>query len=1062
MIPLSYTQQRLWFLAQLEGPSATYHIPRAIRLGGTLDRAALSAALVDVTARHEVLRTTFPDRDGVPHQHVHPIDEVAFPLEPLPATEESLPALLAGHAELPFALENELPLRAALFTLAADDHVLLLVTHHIASDGWSAGPLMRDLSLAYGRRAQGLAPDWEELPVQYADYALWQRELLDDESGAGPLGRQLAHWRTVLSGLPEETVLPADRARPAVASYRGALLTRTLPARRHQALHALARDNDVTFFTVAHAALCTLLARSGAGTDLPVGTVVAGRDEEDLEDLVGFFINTLVLRADASGNPTFRELLARIRDVDLEAWAHQEVPFARLVEELNPERTAARHPLFQVMLTVGDAAEVPPRLPGLRASAQTVPLPIAKFDITFNFYERRTADGTPDGLDLTAQYATDLYDEATVARALDRLVRILTAVPDDPGLPLHGIDLLSAEERHRLLVTYNDTADDTLHGMTPATLPALFAAQVARTPDAVALVAPYTSLTYRQLDEQSNVLARHLLALGLAPEATVGLHFTRSWNYTVALLAVLKAGACYLPLDPRQPAHRLQHMIDDTRTAFVLTNQPQHPFTTVPVRHIDALTADGPDLATCDTTAPDVLVHPHQSAYTMYTSGSTGTPKGIAATHHNVAELALDPCWDNGRHRTVLSYSPPAFDSHTYELWVPLLHGGTTVVLTDEKIDPAALERAIRTHGITAMYLTTALFDVMTQEAPDGLAELREIWTGGDVLQITALRTLLERPVHPAVSHVYGPTETTVFCSYQYFGPERHTADALDLGIPMANTAMYVLDAHLGLALPGVVGELWVAGSHLARGYVGRPALTAERFVADPYGPPGSRMYRTGDLVRWTPDDEIEFVGRADQQVKLRGFRIEPGEIESALTSLPSVAQAAVVVREDQPGDKRLVAYLVVQPGQREPEQGELTDALAATLPAYMIPSAFVALERLPLTHNGKLDRRALPKPTAVTTARAPRTPVEEQLCALFAETLGLESVGIDDHFFRLGGHSLLATRLISRIRGRVGADLSVKTLFEHPTVAELAGQVGAARPARPKLRPMRRTGATS
>ncbi|MFI5801330.1 amino acid adenylation domain-containing protein [Streptomyces sp. NPDC051561] len=1043
MISLSYTQQRLWFLAQLEGPSATYHIPLALTLRGPLDRAALAAALTDVAGRHEVLRTVFPEHEGTPHQDVRPPGEALFPLEPHPATTDTLPALLAARSAEPFDLSRELPMRAHLFRRDTDDHVLLLVLHHIASDGGSVKPLLHDLSTAYRQRTRGLAPDWEELPVQYADYTLWQKEILDDTGEDGIAGQQLAYWRETLAGLPDEVTLPLDRPRPALARYRGASVTRTAPAEVHRALHRLARDSSTTFFTVAHAALCALLTRTGAGTDLPLGTAVAGRTDEALEDLVGFFINTLVLRTDTTGDPAFRELLARTRDVDLAALSHQDIPLDRLVEELNPERSAARHPLCQLALTVEDAARPTGTLGDLGLTAEIVALPVAKFDISFHFYERRTPDGTPDGLDLTAQYATDLYDEATIGRTLDRLARILAAVAADPDVRLHGIDILSAGERARLLAAHINPTP----APPPAPLTALFEAQAARTPDAPALMTPGRALTYRQLDERSNALAHRLAARGVGRETPVGLHFSRSPEYVITLLAVAKAGGCYLPLDPQQPPHRLQHMLEDTGAALIVTNQPQHPFTTgaTTVLSFAALTAEGGPTAPLPTT-----VHAHQALYTMYTSGSTGTPKGITTTHHNVAARALHSGFARSAPGRALLLSSLSFDGSSQELWPPLLTGGAVVVLPEGGIDADRLREVIEECGVTSAVLTTALFNLLAEEGRSVLSLLRYVVTGGEAASSPAMRQASAHCPGTTVFHVYGPTETTTCCTthtvrkpYDYRGP-------VPIGRPMDGTGLYVLDRALQLVPAGTAGELYVSGAGLARGYVGRPALTAERFVADPYGPPGSRMYRTGDLVRWTPDDEIEFVGRADQQVKLRGFRIESGEIESALTSLPSVAQAAVVVREDQPGDKRLVAYLVPATGHPPTAHDALAEALGGALPEYMIPSAFVTLTELPLTPNRKLDRRALPRPTTDSSARrAPRTPVEEQLCALFADTLGVESVGIDDHFFRLGGHSLLATRLISRIRTTwTGRPIGIGDLFRTPTVAGLAARLTDGDPA--------------
>ncbi|WP_455713908.1 amino acid adenylation domain-containing protein, partial [Streptomyces xanthochromogenes] len=1046
-IPLSAAQRRLWFLDQMEGPSATYNIPLAVRLVGTLDTDALHLALGDVVARHEALRTVFPAEQGTPYQQVLPADRARPAPALIPATREALPELLRDLSATTFDLARELPLRADLLRVEGDEHVLLLVIHHIASDGWSTTPLVRDLAAAYTARAEGTAPSWEPLPVQYADYALWQQALLaaDEE-------RQLDHWRRVLDGLPEEVTLPADRARPATASYRGASLTVRCPAGLHASLTQLARESGTTLFMVAQAATSALLARSGAGSDIPIGSPVAGRSEEALEELVGFFVNTLVLRTDVSGNPTFRELLDRVRTTDLAAWAHQDVPFDRLVEALNPERSAARHPLFQVMLSVTDADTPVPQLPGLQAESEFTALGIAKFDLTFTFHEHRAPDGGPAGLGITVEYATDLYDPATVSAVAARLVRLLQAAADTPDAPIGALDVLADDERARLLDTWHGTRQ-----VRPAAaLPELFAGQAARTPDAVALSHGEQRLTYAELDRRANLLAHRLIAEGVRPGSRVALFQERSPEAVVAILAVVKAGAVYVPLDTRYPKDRVDLIVRVSGAEVFLTDRDLTGFALPDGARV--LSVTGPAGSYADT-APEVAVHPDQLAYVMFTSGSTGVPKGVAVTHRNITELAADDRFTGAAHRRVLLHSPLAFDATTYELWVPLLSGGTLVVAPPGLLDTAALTRILAEESITGLWLTAGLFRLVAEEDPAAFAGLREVWTGGDVVPPEAVRRVMDACPDLQVVNGYGPTETTTFASAHPVRRPFDYAGALPIGRPLDNTRLYVLDEHLELVAPGVPGELYIAGTGLAQGYLDRPGLTAERFVADPYGPPGVRMYRTGDLVRWSRNGEVEYLGRADQQVKLRGFRIEPGEIESALVAHPSVAQAAVVVREDRPGDKRLVAYVV---GEGVDLDALRTDASEA-LPDYMVPAVFMALDALPLTANGKLDKRALPRPPVVAGSggRAPRNPREEVLCGLFAEVLGVPSVSVDDDFFRLGGHSLLATRLISRIRTVLGAELPVPALFENPNVARLAERLDRAESARPKLRPMRRMGAS-
>ncbi|MER5964376.1 amino acid adenylation domain-containing protein, partial [Streptomyces sp. NPDC002057] len=1067
MIPLSYAQQRLWFLAQLEGPSATYNIPLALRLTGALDTEALTLALGDLVARHESLRTVYPERDGTPYQEIREAADVRLDLPVLTATPETLPEVLATESAHVFDLAVDLPVEARLIRLDSpdsqvpvdsdDEHVLLVVMHHIASDGWSIAPLLRDLAHAYRARTAGRAPEREPLEIQYADYTLWQHELLGDaDAEDSVMARQIDYWREHLAGLPAEATLPADRPRPAVASYRGDTRTLHCPPATHAALVDLARQSGATLFMAAQAALATVLAASGAGTDVPLGSPVAGRTDEALDDLVGFFVNTLVLRTDVGGDPTFRELLERVRTTDLAAWAHQDLPFDRLVEALNPERTGDRHPLFQVMLTLvqAGATDSGADFPGLRTRTEYPPTSTAKFDLTVGFDEHLTPDGRPAGLDITAEYATDLYDPETVEALLARLGRLLTESVAHPDTPLSGLDLLDETERALLLDTWTGRPT----AVPEASVGALFAEQAARTPDAVALTQAGRAYTYAEVDALSNRFAHHLVRLGVGPETVVAVLMERSADLVLSLLAITKAGGVYAPLNAVDPASRLTRILADTAAPVLLVDPAlaDHEIlaeaTGVRTVLVDGLDRD-PELDAHPATAPEVATHPDQWLYVMFTSGSTGVPKGVAVTHRNVAELALDHRWTWDDHARLLFHSPHTFDASTYELWVPWLTGGTVAVAPPGVLDTAALAAVLEAESITGLWLTVGLFRLVAEEDPGAFAGLGAVWTGGDVVPPEAVRRVMDTCPNLTVVNAYGPTETTTFATSHTLHRPFDYDGSLPIGRPLDNTRLHVLDDHLGLVAPGVPGELYIAGAGLARGYLGRPAQTAERFVADPYGPPGARMYRTGDLVRWSRDGEIEYLGRADQQVKLRGFRIEPGEIESALVAHGSVAQAAVIVREDRPGDKRLVAYVV---GAGDVDLTALRRHAGDALPEYMVPSAFVTLDALPLTGNGKLDRRALPAPvlSGETDGRAPRTPVEEVLCGLFADVLGRPSVTVDDHFLRLGGHSLLATRLVSRIRAALGARITVRDIFQHPTVAQLAELIAAdsGGPARPAL----------
>ncbi|MFI9007985.1 amino acid adenylation domain-containing protein [Actinosynnema sp. NPDC053489] len=1048
LVPLSSAQRRLWFLHGLDETGGTYNVPLPLRLRGPLDREALLAALGDVVIRHEPLRTRYPEVAGEPVQHVlDPADAlrllpghvevaaVADPAEPMTAA--------TGHR---FDLAAGLPWRLWLFGTAPDEHVLLLVVHHIAADGWSLAPLLRDLGDAYRARHAGVAPEFTPLPLQYADYALWQREALGDEDDPdGALSRQVRFWRDRLAGLPEVLELPTDRPRPAVPSHRGARVPLTVDGELYARLADLARETRTSVFMVLHAAVAALLTRLGAGTDVPLGTAVAGRTDEVLDDLVGFFVNTVVLRTDTSGDPTFTDLLERVRQTDLAALAHQDVPFERLVEELNPRRSLARHPLFQVMLVLQNTPDPDVDLPGLDVAVADLRTAVAKFDLWFDLYETRDDSGAVTGVAGALEYALDLFDEATARHLVSRLTTVLAAVAADPATPLGRLDLLTAEERHAELVTWNDTARR-VGSTSPA---ARFEAQAAATPDAPALVSDTGAFTYRQLDAEADRWARRLAAAGVIAETPVALLVDRSPTLVVLVLAVLKAGGYYVPLHESYPVERLNFVLADLGAPVLVTDRPSLPEGLTAPAHVLRTDERPPAAAPLNRRS-----HPDQLAYVMHTSGSTGVPKGVAVTHANVVELATDRLFTTPAHARVLLHSSHAFDAATYELWAPLLSGGTVVVAPPGVLDIATLGRVVAEHRVTALWLTAGLFRLVAEEAPTCLAGVREVWTGGDVVPAAAVARVRAHCPDLTVVDGYGPTETTTFATRFPLRPGEPDPEAVPIGLPMDNTRVHVLDTDLNLTPPGAVGELYVAGTGLARGYLHRPGLTAQRFVPNPYGPPGDRMYRTGDLVRRLPDGRLAFHGRADDQVKLRGFRIEPGEVESALARHPDVAHAVVAVRADHRGERRLVAY-VVPAGGTGVDQAALRAHLGDALPAYMVPSVVVELDALPLNANGKVDRHALPAPaTAGTSASRAAHGAEEVLCGLFADVLGVERVGVDDGFFDLGGHSLLAMRLISRVRAVLGVEAPIRAVFEHPTPAGLARALRDAAPARARVTP--------
>uniref|UniRef100_UPI0031D97633 amino acid adenylation domain-containing protein n=1 Tax=Saccharothrix mutabilis TaxID=33921 RepID=UPI0031D97633 len=1048
-VPLSYAQARLWFIDQLEGAGAAYNVPHTVRLRGALDVAALRAALTDVVRRHESLRTVFPSIDGVPRQVVRPAADVVLSLPVRDAKESDVDGLALAAAREAFDLTAELPVRASLLRVADDEHVLLLVLHHIAGDGWSLGPLLGDLTDAYAARLAGHAPDWAPLPVQYADYTLWQRELLGDpDDPTSPLARQLEFWRRALAGVPDELPLPADRARPVTPSGHGESVPVAVDAAVHRALLDLARATGTTLFMVLQAGFAALLTRLGAGTDVPAGSPVAGRTDEALDDLVGFFVNTLVLRTDTSGDPTFTELLARVRDTDLAAYDHQDVPFDRLVEELNPTRSLSRHPLFQVMLVLQNNAAATVEMPGLTAEISPVDTASAKFDLTLGLREEHDDAGAPAGITGALEFATDLFDRGTATALAARLARMFTAVVADPDARISRPELLDPQERRGLLAAWTDTAAD---APVDRCAHELVAAQADRTPDAVALVHGDVRVTYRELVDRANRLAHELVARGVRAGQVVGVLLDRDPDLVVAVLGALTAGAGYTALDPRFPRRRLADLVDRTGTPVVVTS------TALADRLPDVSTVlvDRPRVDAHPATPPGVAVSPEDVACVMFTSGSTGVPKGVVAPHRALVGTLLSQEYvDFAPDHVWLQCSPVSWDAFALELFGPLLSGATCVLQPGPTPEPALIGALVAEHRITTVHLSASLLNHLLDEYPTALAGVRQIMTGGEPASVAHLRKLLDR--HPGVRLVngYSPVENMIFTVCHRVRLEDTDLPSIPVGRPIVNKGFYVLDDHLNVLPPGVVGELYMTGVGLARGYLGAPAQTAERFVACPFEP-GARMYRTGDLVKWRADGVLDFLGRADDQIKIRGFRVEPAEVAGALTRHPAVRQAAVVVREDRPGDKRLVAYVVAEPGA-EPDAASLRAHAEEHLPEHLRPSAYVRMDVLPRNANGKLDRAALPPPDylARPAGRRPATPAEEVMCALFAEVLGLVGeVGADDDFFALGGHSLLVTRLISRVRSAFGAELSIKSVFEHRTVAALVERLGHAEQARPALR---------
>jgi len=1024
LLPLSFPQQRLWLVERLTSGGSAYHIPYAFRLRGPLDVLTLESGLGALTARHEVLRTRFVERDGQPWQEILPPAPVSLAVED--ASGEELERLAAEEAARPFDLAAAPPFRARLLRLGTEDHVLLLTLHHIASDAWSEAILFDELSALYGGSAL------PELPVQYADYAAWQRAWPEEL-----LAGRLSYWTAQLAGLAA-LELPTDRPRPPVQTFRGASVPLAVPPAVAAPLRALARQHDVTLFMLLLAAWQTLLHRITGQDDVVVGSPVANREQPELRGLVGFFVNLLPLRAGFASEPSFAELLGQVRDMALEGYDHADVPFERLVDELQAERDLSRHPVFQVLFVLQDGQPGSLRLPGVEASRLTTAGEVAKFDLSLGL-----ADLDDEGFAGEIEYNTDLFDRATVERLSGHLGNLLAAVAADPAERVSEIPLLTAEERAQLLA-WNDTA--VLYPEGGACLHELIAAQAARTPEAPAVSFEGETLTYRELERRSRALAGRLRAMGVGPETLVGVCAERSLEMVTALVAVLKAGGAYVPLDPDYPADRLAFMLEDAAVPVLLTQ----------ARLLDRLPAHGARVVLLDGAADGADIaagpsDPDTAAYAIFTSGSTGRPKGVVNTHRGIVNRIL---WMQAQYGltpedSVLQKTPFSFDVSVWEFFWPLVVGARLVMARPGgHQDPVWLAETIAREGITTLHFVPSMLQVFVeQEGLEKCGSLRRVMASGEALPAgLAARFFARLPRGVELHNLYGPTEAAVDVTWHACRPGE---ERVPIGRPVANTRILLLDRH-GRPVPvGVAGELHIGGVQVARGYLRRPDLTAERFVPDPEGD-GERLYRTGDLARYLshgpggPDGEVEYLGRIDHQVKIRGFRIELGEIEEALSRHPEVREAVVLAR-GHAGDRTLVAYVVASSPDGEDLAAELRAHLRADLPDYMVPSFFVLLESMPVTPNGKADRKALAAIEPQRGARdvvAPRTPMEEELAALWSSLLGVERVGVHDHFFELGGHSLLASQLVARIRAAFDAQVPLSAVFQAPTLEALAGVV--------------------
>ena len=1043
-LPLSYAQQRLWFLDQLQPNSALYNIPIALRLVGTLNQAALAQSLEEIIHRHEALRTNLMTVDGKPRQIIQTVTNwtvsvVNFRHLSTSAQEIAAQKLAQEQVIEPFDLAKQALVRATLVLLSKTEHLLLVCMHHIVSDGWSMGVFVQELAALYNAYSQGLPSPLAPLPIQYADFAIWQRNWLVEDV----LQSQLSYWQQQLKDAPALLLLPTDRPRPAVQTFVGAYQDFALSVELTQGLMQLSQQQDCTLFMTLLAAFDVLLYRYTGTEDILVGSPIANRDRSEIEGLIGFFVNTLVMRSNLSENPSFAELLTRVRSMALSAYAHQNLPLEMLVEALQPERDLSHTPLFQVMFALQNPYLSEVELSGLSISSLPIEGATAKFDLTL------AMENTGNGLIGVWEYNTDLFDASTIERMTGHFLTLLSSIVANPLEQISQLPLLTEPEKQQLLIEWNHTqvdypVDQCIHQ--------LFEQQVRRTPDAVAVVFEEQQLTYHELNCRANQLAHYLQSLGVGADVLVGICVERSWEMIVGLLGILKAGGAYVPLDPEYPPERLSFILTDTQVKVLLTQQqlvnklPAHTAQLVCLdTDLEKITQNSNSNPVNTATSPNL-------AYVIYTSGSTGQPKGVLVNHHHVTRLfAATNSWYKFNSQDVWTmFHSYAFDFSVWEIWGALLYGGRLVVVPYLLTrSPESFYKLLSQEQVTILNQTPSAFRQLIQaEQSIGMSNLnlRLVIFGGEALELESLQPWFERhgDQKPQLVNMYGITETTVHVTYRPLSLDDLNRTASVIGRPIPDLQVYVLDQHLQPVPIGVPGEMYVGGEGVTRGYLHRDELTGQRFISNPFqrSKGGERLYRTGDLARYLPNGELEYLGRIDQQVKIRGFRIELGEIEGLLAQHPAVWESVVVVREDEPGDKRLVAYVVPQVAQA-PTTAELRSFLKEKLPDYMIPNAIVILESLPLTSNGKIDRRSLPVPESRAGIEeslvAPRTPVEEKLAQIWAKVLRVEQVGIHDNFFELGGHSLLATQLVSRIRTSFKVELPLRSLFAAPTVAELA-----------------------
>jgi amino acid adenylation domain-containing protein len=1030
--PLSFAQQGLWFVHQLDPATTAYNLPFYYRLTGQLDTAALARALNHIIHRHEILRTVFTEKGHTVVQTVLPAFQVELPLIDMTAfsraeAEREIQCFIDSETDRPFNLAEGPLLRARLLKLSEDEHGFLLVIHHIVTDGWSMDLFLEELVTVYEAYTADQPSPLQELPVQYGDFAAWQRKVLSGST----LEAQLTYWKRQLGGELPLLELRTDHTRPLRPAYHGADEWFDATQDLTEKLNELSRNTGATLYMTLLAAFLTLLHKYTQQEDIVVGAPIAGRNHAQIENLIGDFVNTLALRTDLSGNPTFRELLAHVREVALGAYEHQDIPLERLVEELQPQRNTGRQPFFQVTFNLQNSRPEEPAATGLKITLQDFGNQ-ARFDLEFHLWV------VPEGLAGPLVYNTALFEKASIARMLTHFQTLLEEIVANPDAKLSELRMLTGAEEEQLH-QWNQTTTD--YGRDEC-VHQLVEGQAAAQPDAVAVVYGKQQLSYRELNERANQLAHYLRRRGVGLEVRVGVQMERSVEFVVALLAILKAGGAYVPLDGMYPKQRLQFMLEDAGVQVLLSDADE---TASGVEVLNLARAE--ELLAAESLENlENLTGAEDLAYVMYTSGSTGQPKGVAIPHRAINRLVRQTNYVKfAATDRVAQTSNASFDAATFEIWGALLNGARLIVLAKETVLTAVeLKRAVAAQRISVMFLTTALFNQMAQSIPEAFGRLRYLVFGGEASDAQAVRRVLEAGKPEHVVNGYGPTEATTFTVAYDAQEVAGGLRTLPIGRVLSNSEVWVLDQELRLAPVGVVGELYIGGDGIAREYLGQAELTAEKFVPHGYSAaPGARLYRTGDLGRYLSDGTLEFVKRIDHQVKIRGFRVELGEIEAALNEYWAVTDSVVVDREDAFGGTRLIGYVVPEEGV-EPTSAELYAFLKEKIPAYMLPSVFVMINELPLTPNGKVNRSALPVPElsdeeAKPNFVAPRNALEEKLAGIWQEILGLPQVGVESNFFDLGGHSLMATRVVSQIRERCGVEMPLRMLFESPTIAELA-----------------------